>query len=54
MSENPTGMAFWAHTGTPNKYKTKQSDSKYFINKVRNNPVVNKKGGNAKKQSVHQ
>jgi hypothetical protein len=49
MSENPTGMAFWAHIGVPNKQQTKQSDSKNFINKVRNNPVLNKKGGNRKK-----
>jgi hypothetical protein len=46
------GMAFWAHIGVPNKHKTKQSDSKNFINKVRNNPVLNKRGENAKKQSV--
>jgi hypothetical protein len=38
-------MAFWAHVGDPNKQQRKQSDSKNFINKVRNNPVLNKKGG---------
>jgi hypothetical protein len=46
------GIAFWAHNGASNKHKTQNSDSKNFINKVRNNTVVNKKYGSGR-NSVH-
>jgi hypothetical protein len=46
-------MAFWAFKADTKRKKTQQSETRNFINKVRNIQGMNKRGGNAKKQSVH-
>jgi hypothetical protein len=44
MSENPTGMAFWAFVADAKRTKTQQNETSNFINKVRNIPALNKRG----------
>jgi hypothetical protein len=43
MSEKPTGMAFWAIVAEAKSRKTQQSETRNFINKVRNIPALNKR-----------